>query len=182
MKLYTRTGDDGSTGLFGGERLGKEDMRVEAYGTVDELNSALGLAAATCTFDEISSVINMLQHRLFDLGADLSTPNAAEVQRSVRIEAQHVAELEKLIDQTSAKLPPLTSFVLPGGTELSARVHQARTICRRAERRIVALARRAPVSDHVIPFINRLGDLLFTLARRANHLAAADDVPWRPTH
>ena len=181
MKLYTRTGDDGSTGLFGGQRLGKEDLRVEAYGTADELNSALGLAAAACSFDEISSIINLLQRRLFDLGADLCTPNATEVQQPVRIEPQHVAELEKMIDQISAQLPPLTSFVLPGGTELSARLHQSRAICRRAERRIVALARNEPIGDHVLPFMNRLSDLLFVLARRANQLAEIDDTPWRPT-
>lgn len=177
MKLYTRTGDDGTTGLFGGQRTTKDSLRVEAYGTVDELNSALGLAAVNAPA-EIAGVIAPLQSRLFDLGADLCTPLDAKVKRSVRITAAHVTELEGLIDHASSQLPPLKSFILPGGCETAARLHLARTISRRAERLIVALSRSEPISGDVIPYINRVSDLLFALARWANVLAKVDDVPW----
>jgi cob(I)alamin adenosyltransferase len=179
VKLYTRTGDDGSTGLFGGSRTAKDDLRVEAYGSVDELNSALGLAAADCAFDELGSILRRLQARLFDLGADLSTPLDAEaIRHAARITPEHVAELEKCIDEVSGKLAPMTCFILPGGTVLAARLHLARTVARRAERRIVTLGRSQPIGDAALPFVNRLGDLLFAMARRANQLADVDDVPW----
>ncbi len=180
MKLYTRTGDDGSTGLYGGGRTTKDALRVEAYGTVDELNAHLGLAAAVCDDPTMSEDLARLQSRLFDLGADLCTPNDASVKRQVRITSRHVTELEGLIDRESEALPPLTSFVLPGGSELAARLHVARTVCRRAERLIVALARTEPVGEGVVAYINRVGDLLFAMARRANVLAGVEDVPWTP--
>ena len=181
MKLYTRNGDDGETGLFGGTRVGKDNVRVEAYGTIDELNSALGLAAVACPFDELSQILAAIQPRLFDLGADLCTPCNTKAGANIgRIGAAHHEELERLIDAVCSPLPPMQHFILPGGTELSARLHVARTICRRAERRIVTLARDEPVGDAVIPYVNRLGDLLFAMARRANQLAQVDDVPWHP--
>jgi len=179
VKLYTRTGDDGSTGLYGGQRTTKDALRVEAYGTVDEFNSALGMAGAACDDDELSAIIHRVQSRLFDLGADLCTPlDATKVRHQVRITPAHVTELEGLIDAVTAKLPPLRTFILPGGCELAARLHVARTIARRAERRIVALAHAEPVGEGVVPYVNRLSDLLFAMGRRANQLAGVDDVPW----
>lgn len=178
MRIYTRTGDDGTTGLYGGQRTTKDALRVEAYGTVDELNSQLGLAAAACDFDEISAMLATLQPRLFDLGADLCTPLDAATAKQVRITPRHVDELEKLIDAMHEPLAPLKTFVLPGGSELAARLHVARTVARRAERLIVALAATEPVGEGVVPYINRVSDLLFAAARRANQLAGVDDVPW----
>lgn len=178
MNLYTRTGDDGTTGLYGGGRTTKDAIRVEAFGTVDELNSALGLAATTCEQAELSRIIAVLQPRLFDLGADLCTPLDAHAPKEVRITPRHVEELENLIDEVAGKLEPLKTFVLPGGCELAARLHLARTVCRRAERLIVALAHNEPVGEGVVPYINRVSDLLFAMARRANQLAGVDDVPW----
>lgn len=178
MRIYTRTGDDGTTGLYGGQRTTKDALRVMAYGTVDELNSQLGLAAAGCEFDELSKVIATLQPRLFDLGADLCTPIDAHAPKQVRITPRHVEELEKLIDATHEPLEPLTTFVLPGGSELAARLHVARTVARRAERLIVALAHQEPVGEGVVPYINRVSDLLFAAARRANQLVGVEDVPW----
>ncbi len=178
MKLYTRTGDDGTTGLYGGQRTTKHALRVEAYGTVDELNASLGLAAAACDDADMNRMIMRLQSRLFDLGADLCTPLDASVKHEVRITPDHVTELESLIDAATEPLPPIKYFVLPGGSELAARLHLARTICRRAERCIVALADAEPVGEGVVPYINRVSDLMFALARRANQLGGVDDVPW----
>ncbi len=179
MKLYTRTGDDGSTGLYGGARTTKDALRVEAYGTVDELNSALGVAAVVCQDAQLADILTRLQSRLFDLGADLCTPNdAGKLPHEVRITPAHVTELEGLIDTVSGQLPPLKTFILPGGCELAARLHLARTVSRRAERCIVALAHAEPVGEGVVPYINRVSDLLFAMARRANQQAGVDDVPW----
>lgn len=179
MKLYTRTGDDGSTGLYGGQRTGKDDLRVESYGTVDELNSVLGLARAACDHEELTALLVTLQSRLFDLGADLCTPfNAPAAKKEVRVQPRHVTELEGMIDQVTGKLDPLTNFILPGGGELAARLHHARTVSRRAERLIVALSRAEQVGDGTVPYINRVSDLLFAMARRANQLDGIDDIPW----
>lgn len=179
MKLYTRTGDAGQTGLYGGDRVDKDAVRVEAYGTVDELNASLGLAVAACADASLGRMLTDLQSRLFDLGADLCTPAEAKVSRQVRIGARHIAELEQWIDAVCADLPPLKTFVLPGGTELAARLHLARTIARRAERRVVTLSRSEPVGEHVLAYLNRINDLLFALARQANHVAGVADVPWQ---
>jgi cob(I)alamin adenosyltransferase len=178
MKLYTRSGDDGSTGLHGGGRTTKDALRVETYGTVDELNAALGVAVSHCQHEELRTTLLRLQSRLFDLGADLCTPSDAPAKRQVRITEAHVSELESLIDTTTEKLPALANFILPGGTALAGHLHAARTVCRRAERRLVALARAEPVGENVVPYINRVGDLLFAMARRANQLAEVADVPW----
>jgi cob(I)alamin adenosyltransferase len=180
MKLYTRTGDDGTTGTFGGPRVPKDGLRMEATGTVDELNSALGLAVTVST-EAMTPLLKDLQSRLFDLGADLATPvDSSMADKTVRITDEHVAAIERAIDEASRDLPDLQSFILPGGTELAARLHLARTIARRAERRIVTLAEAEPVGAATVPFINRISDLLFALARRANHDAGVEDVPWRP--
>lgn len=193
MKLYTRRGDTGSTDLFGGQRVDKDALRVEAYGTVDELNAHLGLVDAACgeaPFAELRSVILELQSRLFEIGADLATPRKEEADDArktgesaeyvSRIAASHVDELERWIDHFCADLPEMRHFILPGGSELAARLHVARGVCRRAERVCVALSKREPVGSQVIIYLNRLSDLLFAMARAANSQANIDDVPWKP--
>lgn len=187
MKLYTKRGDDGGTDLFGGQRVGKDDLRVEAYGTVDELNAAIGLCAAACdgpAADALRPILTTLMSRLFEVGADLATPRVtADGSDNApgaipRIGSEQTTELEGHIDAITAVLPEMTHFVLPGGTDLAARLHHARTVCRRAERLCVALARHEDVGDVVVPYLNRLSDLLFAMARRANQLAGVEDVPW----
>jgi cob(I)alamin adenosyltransferase len=184
MKLYTRTGDDGSTGLFGGPRVGKDHPRVEAYGTLDELNAHLGLAAAGCEssrpwHQELASMLLELQRKLLELGADLATPAESPQRSRVRSLAEgDVAQVEGWIDQVEAGNDPLTHFVLPGGSELAARLHVARCCCRRVERRIVNLQRSSDVGAQAIRFVNRLGDLLFAMARRTNKDLGVKDVAW----
>jgi cob(I)alamin adenosyltransferase len=182
MKLYTRTGDDGTTGLFGGDRVGKDHPRVEAYGAVDELNAHLGHAAAAArepALARLSAVLADLQHLLFDLGADLATPRSSQHAAKVRrIEARDVTRAEAWIDELDGANQPLRSFILPGGTELAARLHLARAACRRAERRVVNLGRSADLSRHPVELLNRIGDLLFAMARAANRIAGVPDVPW----
>jgi cob(I)alamin adenosyltransferase len=199
MKLYTRSGDDGSTGLFGGQRVLKNHPRVEAYGTVDELNAALGLAAAEITrllggsekpwmdskpsgfLQRASAIIAQLQSRLFDIGADLATPEESKHESKVkRISEEQIAESERWIDEIDAGNQPMNTFVMPGGTELAARLHLARTICRRAERAIVSLQRDETITPGVLIYINRVSDLLFAMARRANAESGVADVPWIP--
>jgi len=183
MKIYTRDGDDGGTGLFGGERTRKNSLRVEAYGAVDETNSFLGLAASGATeTPRIRKPLGVIQARLFDLGAHLATPPGSPGTRHLPgVGPEAVTELERWIDEASQALPPLTHFVLPGGVELAARLHVARTVCRRAERRCVALAELEAPSAPVVPYLNRLGDLLFVFARLAAHLAGAPEVTWVPS-
>jgi cob(I)alamin adenosyltransferase len=186
MKLYTKTGDDGTTGLFGPDRVGKDHPRVEAYGCVDELNAHLGLAAAMLDpagdfAKRLAAILAALQERLFDLGADLATPLGSPHESKVqRIRADDTAEAERWIDEADAGNDPMITFVLPGGSDLAARLHVARTVCRRAERRVVNLSRAEPVNKEVLKFLNRVGDLLFALARRANKDAGIADVPWQP--
>jgi cob(I)alamin adenosyltransferase len=186
MKLYTRSGDDGTTGLFGGQRVGKDDPRVEAYGTVDELNAAIGLAVAACDgsgklHQRLAVILGEIQSRLFDLGADLATPaGSPHRSRIVPINEGHVREAESWIDDVDGGNEPMRSFVLPGGTELAARLHVARAVCRRAERRVMAARRAAELAPEGLKFLNRLGDLLFAMARRANKDAGMPDVPWAP--
>lgn len=179
MKLYTKRGDDGQTDLIGGSRVPKNHLRVASYGSVDELNAAIGLALACCQMDAIAPALITAQGRLFDLGAQLATP-ASDHEPKPRITADHVAQVEQQIDAASNALPPLRSFILPGGTDLAARLHLARTVCRRAERDVVALAQNEPVDPLAIVYLNRLADLLFALARLANALAGVEDVPWKP--
>jgi len=182
LKIYTKTGDDGSTGLFGNERVAKDARRVDAYGTIDEANSVIGTALAAGAPADLARVLIDLQARLFDLGADLATPRGSRPDPTylTRIDEGHVEALEKLIDRFDAGLPPLTNFILPGGTATSAHLHQARAVTRRAERILVTLAREEELGPCVIRFVNRLSDLLFVLARAANHAAGVSDVPWRP--
>jgi cob(I)alamin adenosyltransferase len=186
MRLYTRTGDDGTTGLFSGERVNKDHPRIEAYGTVDELNACLGMVASGCdratAFGRrLHEIVTELQSRLFDIGADLATPQGARNESKVeRIDDALVAESERWIDEVDGGNAPLRAFVLPGGTELAARLHVARTVCRRAERLMVALSHSEPVNGAAIRYVNRVSDLLFAAARRANTEAGVADVPWRP--
>ncbi|MGI6245055.1 MAG: cob(I)yrinic acid a,c-diamide adenosyltransferase [Pseudochelatococcus sp.] len=181
-RIYTRTGDDGTTGLTGGGRRFKHDLRVEAMGVVDETNAAIGLARLH-TDGEIDAVLARAQNDLFDLGADLSTPAGPEPLpfEPLRIVNAQVERLEREIDAFNAALPPLRSFVLPGGLPAAAALHLARTVCRRAERVAVALSAQEPgqVSPAVVRYLNRLSDLLFVLGRAANG-NGAQDVLWRP--
>lgn len=179
MKIYTRTGDEGETGLFGGARVPKDDPRVEAYGAVDELNSQLGVARAAGLDAAIDEALHTVQSELFDVGAELATtPDRAEKGGLPRVEAGAIERLERAIDAAEAELPPLQTFVLPGGTQAAAQLHVARTTCRRAERRVVALGHRDPIRGEVPRYLNRLSDLLFVWARLANHRANVPDVPW----
>ena len=184
MKIYTRTGDAGETGLYGGQRVAKDDIRVDAYGTVDETSAVLGVAVLHLTDAVLRDEVLALQRELFTVGADLATPIARETQagKSVvpRIDETHTRRLETTIDRYEAELTPLRAFIVPGGTPGSAFLHQARAVARRAERQVVALYRVAPdsMNREMLRYLNRLADLLFVLARAANHRAGVDDVPW----
>ena len=173
-KIYTRTGDDGSTGLGDGTRVPKDSARVEAYGTVDELNSVVGLLLCEPLGDEVRAALTRIQHTLFDLGGELCIPG-----RSVLVEAQ-VTALEDLLDRLNADLAPLKEFILPGGTRAAALCHVARTVCRRAERRVYTLARREPLPPVTLKYLNRLSDLLFVMARAINRTAKVPDTLWQP--
>lgn len=179
MKIYTKTGDDGMTGLLGSRRVRKDDLRIEAYGTVDELNAVLGVARAVGIDRGSDDLLATIQDELFAVGSALADPNPdGPFQASVN--AGHVEWLERAIDAMEAELPTLTKFILPGGSQAAAQVHLARTVCRRAERLVVHLA-NVP-GEHVRPelivYLNRLSDALFVLARLANQRAGVADVPW----
>ena len=173
-RIYTRTGDDGSTGLGDGSRTGKDALRVAAYGTVDEANSALGLLLATPLPEDVRTLLTALQHRLFDLGGELCIPGHGA------IEDADVADLEAQLDQHNAALPPLRDFILPGGGEAAARCHLVRTIVRRAEREAVALSRVETVRPQALRYLNRLSDLLFVLARVLARSDGHGEVLWQP--
>jgi cob(I)alamin adenosyltransferase len=181
VKVYTRRGDGGDTDLFGGERVGKDDLRVEVYGEVDELNAVLGLCAARSQDDELKALLTAIQSRLFDLGAYLATPDSERREKGgVREpEAGDVEAIESRIDSFEEELEPLKRFILPGGTEAAAAFHLARTVCRRVERRAVRLQDREPLSPMVLRFLNRLSDLLFVMARVENRRAGVSDVEWQ---
>src|SRR5262245_60134236 len=186
MKIYTKTGDDGETGLWGGLRAPKDALRIHTYGTVDECNAALGVARAalqppaaqgeTASLDEL---LSQIQDALFVVGSDLATPG--EAARIPRVSASDVEQLEQAIDRLEGELEPLRQFIHPGGTLAAAQLHLARTICRRAERWAVSLAREESINPQVIPYLNRLSDFLFVAARVANARAGVPDVPWRQT-
>jgi cob(I)alamin adenosyltransferase len=204
MKLYTRSGDDGTTGLFGGDRVKKDHPRIDACGHVDELNACIGWILALITdasptapkpghsaapprvapasaFNSTSaSILTTIQSRLFDLGADLATPlNSKHESKVKRISDEHVGQAERWIDEVDASNSPITVFILPGGTELAARLHLARTVCRRAERAMVHLSQSETINPQALIFINRISDLLFAMARWANREAGVPDVAWR---
>lgn len=181
MKIYTKTGDSGDTGLFGGGRVSKDDPRVEAYGDVDELNAVLGLARSAELMPRIDEVLVPIQRDLFSIGALLATPDREKMQQHLtkaRISEERVAELEHAIDACDRELEPLKAFILPGGTQKAAALHVARTVCRRAERRVIHLQREVEIPQIVVVYLNRLSDLLFTLARFANTRAGAGEVTW----
>jgi cob(I)alamin adenosyltransferase len=176
-RIYTRAGDAGQTSLGDGTRVAKSDARIEAYGTVDELNSVIGLALVAADPADFRPWLERIQNELFDLGADLSVPLENERER-LRMTEDQVDALEELCDVVNERLQPLRSFVLPGGTEAAALLHLARTVCRRAERHAVALAETAPVNPVVLAYLNRLSDFLFILARAAN--AGTSEPTWKP--
>ena len=180
MKIYTRRGDDGMTGLLGAGRVLKSAPRVEAYGSVDELNAVLGVARAQDMNGWLAASLDSIQNRLFAVGAELASTTPEALARLERIDAASVAWLETEIDRLEADLAPLTQFIVPGGSPFAAALHVARTVCRRAERRVVALAQSDPVSPEVVHYLNRLADLLFVMARWANHRAGVVDLPWQP--
>ncbi len=178
-RIYTRTGDDGTTGLGAGGRVPKDSLRIDCYGTVDELSSALGLARSAGAPESIEIALARIQNELFHLGSDLCIPEAEKQRRPVpRIEERHVTALETLIDETNDRLPPLENFVVPAGSPVAAALHVARTVARRAERLLVALAREEAVGPWTLPYLNRLSDALFVLARLANREAGRVDVLW----
>lgn len=182
-KIYTKTGDQGQTALFAGGRVAKDDVRVAAYGAVDELNSALGCALAFQPSAETARRLARVQNQLFALGSDLATPAAAQSAFITRLPITAITWLEEDIDAMESELPALTNFILPGGTAAAATLHQARTIARRAEREIVTLAQReaaseAPLNDAILPYINRLSDWLFVLARWENGQQGESETIW----
>ncbi len=181
MKIYTKTGDAGSTGLFGGGRVAKDHARVEAYGDVDELNAVLGMARAVEPMPRIDEVLVPIQRDLFAIGALLATPDREKMAlhlKKARIDEGRIEELERAIDEGEAELEPLTSFIVPGGSPKAAALHMGRTVCRRAERRVVHLQHEVELPPLTVIYLNRLSDLLFTLARVANRRAGAGEVTW----
>jgi cob(I)alamin adenosyltransferase len=185
-RIYTKGGDRGETGLVGGQRVPKDDPRIDAYGTVDELNAFLGLAGVTCAesadaqLGKLAAILRRVQHELFNLGSILATKPEDVHPRQARVTDAEVAQLEHEIDAMNAELKPLRSFVLPGGTRLNAELHAARTICRRAERAVVSLARRDEVPPEAVRYLNRLGDALFVWSRWTSHVQGAAEVLWEP--
>lgn len=178
-KVYTRTGDDGTTALGGGQRVPKDTVRIRAYGTVDELNSVLGAAVAAGLSDRLTEAFATIQNDLFHLGSDLCILEEDKERMPVpRIETRHVEFLEQTIDALQEDLEPLTNFILPGGCLGAAQLHVGRTVCRRAERLVIELRREEPVGEHVVHYLNRLSDLLFVMARWENHERGHADVTW----
>jgi len=178
--LYTRGGDKGETSLYGASRVPKDSLRVETYGTVDELNSSIGVALAGCRHKEISKPLKRIQAELFTAGADLATElSSTGGVRVPRITKKDTERLERAVDELQAKLPRLTSFILPGGSQLSSSLHLARAVCRRAERKAVALGRAEEINPEIVPYLNRLSTCLFNMARYANLLEGVEDVVWK---
>jgi cob(I)alamin adenosyltransferase len=181
VRIYTGTGDQGTTGLFGGGRVSKDDPRVEAYGAVDELNACLGVAASHLPPGALTERLAEIQGDLFTVGAELGcVPGKEDRLKLVLIGAGDARRLETLIDEVEARLAPLKTFILPGGSPAAAFLHQARTVCRRAERRVIASQATAPVRAEILVYLNRLSDLLFVLARDANREAQQEERAWAP--
>jgi cob(I)alamin adenosyltransferase len=179
MKIYTRTGDDGTTGVLGPGRVRKDDRRIEACGTVDELNAALGAARALDAGGWVSAELAAIQARLFSLGAELAATSPTPLANLERVTDADVATLEQLIDRLDAELPSLVNFILPAGHVLAAQLHVARAVCRRAERRVVTLGDGTTLEPRLLHYLNRLADLLFVMARWCNRRAGVADVEWR---
>ena len=183
MKIYTKTGDEGQTGLFAGPRVSKDDVRIEAYGAVDELNAALGLARCESLPTQIDETLLRVQSELFSVGAELATPDPQK-HGTALIGQQHIAALERAIDELDAQLPPLKNFILPAGARGACLLHLARGICRRAERRVVTLLNTSGtnVAPRLVAYLNRLGDYLFVAARWTNQNASSSEITWnKPT-
>ena len=180
MKIYTKTGDKGETGLIGGTRVLKSSLRVEAYGEVDELNAVLGNARAKVADESIKGQLSDIQRDLFAIGAQLADPRGQFEKKAEKaaVSEASVEEIEALIDRYDSMLPPLRSFILPGGAEAGAILHLARAVCRRAERRMVALTQETPLPPVLLVYVNRLSDLLFILARAVNRQAGVEEIPW----
>jgi cob(I)alamin adenosyltransferase len=181
VKIYTRTGDGGETSLFGGGRVRKDHPRTAAYGDVDELNSAIGLVRATAPAELFDELLQAVQRDLFAIGGRLATPEPEKVAKAMAkavLPPERAESFEQVMDDAERELPPLSAFVLPGGTPKAAALHVARTVCRRAERSVVHLAREDEAPPEVLIYLNRLSDLLFTLARLANHRAGSPDITW----
>jgi cob(I)alamin adenosyltransferase len=180
MKVYTRGGDTGETSLFGGVRVSKDAARVEAYGAIDELNALLGVVRGDLEEGDLDEQLTLIQSSLFDLGSELATPDAegSRTAQVARVSETRVGELEGWIDRLEEELEPLRTFILPAGSRGAAGLHHARTVCRRAERRTVTLAAEVPLRGEVVRYLNRLSDLLFVMARVANHRAGVTEEPW----
>lgn len=178
MKIYTKTGDDGNTGLQGNLRIGKSHPRIKAYGTVDETNAALGIVLSNSIDDDISEILTDVQNDLFLVGADLSNPNLNDSKNRVSLEM--IEKLESLIDKFESELPPLTNFILPGGVPAAAQVHYVRTVARRAEASVVNLSERDEINSNCIRYLNRLSDFLFVLGRLINKRNSREDILWKP--
>src|SRR5579872_2859550 len=183
-RIYTKGGDRGETSLVGGQRVPKDTPRIEAYGTVDELNAFVGLALVSCRehsrLAPLAAILLRVQHELFNLGSILATQPADVHPQQARVTGVEIAQLEREIDAMNADLPPLRSFVLPGGTRLNADLHVTRTVCRRAERLLVALAREESIPPETIPYLNRLSDAMFVWSRWVNHVLGVPEVLWEP--
>jgi cob(I)alamin adenosyltransferase len=180
-RIYTRAGDDGTTGLFGGGRVRKDDVRVDAYGEVDELNACVGFALSIATDEWLEERLRQVQRDLFALGAHLATPAPRGNRRQPSLPdlpGARIAAMEMWMDEASATLEPLRAFILPGGDQAASALHLARTVCRRAERRVITLAAQEPIDPEIVTYLNRLSDFLFIAARRSNRVAGVADIPW----
>lgn len=182
MKIYTKTGDKGETGLFGGPRVSKDSPRIDAYGTIDELNSFIGLAAAEIIEKNTKKLLEKLQNELFSVGADLATPLTEKNKKLkiARIPKEYYLELEEAIDKYEGELESLKNFILPGGSKAAAYLHICRTVSRRAERKVVALSKIENINENIVIFLNRLSDLFFVLSRYENKISKIPDVIWNP--
>jgi len=178
MKIYTKTGDDGNTGLQGGFRIAKSHPRILAYGTVDEANAMIGVVLSNVLDDDVREVLNTIQNELFLLGSDLSNQNLNDLKN--RISLNMVEKLEKIIDKFELELPPITNFILPGGNVAAAQIHQVRTIIRRAETLVVQLSDKDEINSNCIKYLNRLSDLMFVMGRLINKRNSIEDIIWKP--
>lgn len=178
MKIYTKFGDSGETVLYGGTRVPKDSLQIEALGTVDELNAYIGYAQTLVDDEEISALLNCIQNHLFSVGADLATPESHSKSAEMRISSNFTSEMEDAIDTLTEQLPPLTNFILPGGCQAGSIIHVARAVCRRSERCIVRLSHETEVNPEIIRSLNRLSDLLFVMARVVNHRSQAPEPIW----